>query len=332
MSNGFQLNAGNKITFKNGTIVGATATAGAGTDWKGTPAILIQNYCDLTLEQMTVKGGDETCYTLSNNNGEIVIDGSTIVAGKGTKYGPFAFDVCRYANYPSVHVTVKGASVIEGNVEISGTIGDNQSRQLDIEGVTFKGAFKVVNQPANIAISGGTFSDAVLPEYCAAGFIPTANDDGTYGVKAGAYVAVTLGGVKKEMPFPDAWLADNIGADASSWTTAALEGKAENGLAKWQCYLFGLDPNKKEAKVVATAGQGTDEKIPLAVANADASASPLVKDGYVTVAYVLMGSNDRTVWTQVATSNKRDGLVIPLTGTTYKFYRVDVTVTSAEGN
>lgn len=331
-SNGFQLNAGNRITFKNGAIVGATATAGAGTDWKGAPAILIQNYCDLTLEQMTVKGGDETCYTLSNNNGEIVIDGSTIVAGKGTKYGPFAFDVCRYANYPSVHVTVKGASVIEGNVEISGTIGDNQSRQLDIEGVTFKGAFKVVNQPANIAISGGTFSDAVLPEYCAAGFIPTANDDGTYGVKAGAYVAVTLGGKKKEMPFPDAWLVANIGADAATWTTAALEEKAANELAKWQCYLFGLDPNKKEAKVVATAGQGTDEAIPLTVANADASASPLVTGGYVTVAYVLMGSNDGTAWTRVATSDKRDGLAIPLTDTTYKFYRVDVTVTSAEGN
>ena len=336
-SNGFQLNAGNKITFKNGAIVGATATAGAGTDWKGAPAILIQNYCDLTLEQMTVKGGDETCYTLSNNNGEIVIDGSTIVAGKGTKYGPFAFDVCRYANYPSVHVTVKGASVIEGNVEISGTIGDNQSRQLDIEGGTFKGAFKVVDQPANIAISGGTFSDAVLPEYCAAGFIPTANDDGTYGVKKGAYVAVTLGGEKKEMPFPDAWLVANFGADAATWTTEALEEKAANELAKWQCYLFGLDPNKKDAKVVATAGQGTDEAIPLAVANADASASPLVTGGYVTVAYVLMGSNDMgsndgTAWTPVATSDKRDGLKIPLTGTTYKFYRVDVTVTSAESN
>lgn len=196
-SNGFQLNAGNRITFKNGAIVGATATAGAGTDWKGAPAILIQNYCDLTLEQMTVKGGDETCYTLSNNNGEIVIDGSTIVAGKGTKYGPFAFDVCRYASYPSVHVTVKGASVIEGNVEISGTIGDNQSRQLDIEGVTFKGAFKVVNQPANIAISGGTFSSEVPPEYCAAGFIPAANGDGTFGVKEGAFVA-EIGTVKYE--------------------------------------------------------------------------------------------------------------------------------------
>ncbi len=189
-SNGFQLNAGNRITFKNGAIVGATATAGTGTDWKGAPAILIQNYCDLTLEQMTVKGGDETCYTLSNNNGEIVIDGSTIVAGKGTKYGPFAFDVCRYASYPSVHVTVKGASVIEGNVEISGTIGDNQSRQLDIEGGTFKGAFTVAgNIPANIAISGGTFATAIDETYCAAGFIPTKNADGTYGVKEGAYVA-----------------------------------------------------------------------------------------------------------------------------------------------
>ena len=197
-SNGFQLNAGNKITFKNGAIVGATATAGAGTDWKGAPAILIQNYCDLTLEQMTVKGGDETCYTLSNNNGEIVIDGSTIVAGKGTKLGPFAFDVCRYASYPSVHVTVKGASVIEGDVEISGTIGDNQSRQLDIEGGTFKGAFTVVgNIPANIAISGGTFATAIDETYCATGFIPTKNADGTYGVKEGAYVA-EIGTVKYE--------------------------------------------------------------------------------------------------------------------------------------
>ena len=132
------------------------------------------------------------------------------------------------------------------------------------------------------------------------------------------------------MPFPVAWLKTNIGADPSSWTTAALDAKAENGLAKWQCYLFGLNPKKEDAKVVATAGQGTEAAIPLAVTNADAS--PLVTGGYVKVAYVLMGSNDRTTWTQVATSDKQDGLAIPLTGTTYRFYRVDVTVTSAEGN
>ena len=41
----------------------------------------------------------------------------------------------------------------------------------------------------NAAVSGGTFSSAVKEEYCATGYIPTANADGTYGVKAGAYVA-----------------------------------------------------------------------------------------------------------------------------------------------
>lgn len=159
------------------------------------------------------------------------------------------------------------------------------------------------------------------------------NGETWYRIAALQKIAITFDDSKTvALPFATDWLKAHVGEGEASWTTAALEEKAENGLAKWQFYLFGLDPNKKDAKVVATAGQGTDKAIPLAVANADASASPLVTGGYVTVAYVLMGSNDRTAWTQVATSDKRDGLAIPLTGTTYKFYRVDVTVTSAEGN
>lgn len=159
------------------------------------------------------------------------------------------------------------------------------------------------------------------------------NGETWYRIAALQKIAITFDDSKTvALPFATDWLKAHVGEGEATWTTEALEEKAANELAKWQCYLFGLDPNKKDAKVVATAGQGTDEAIPLAVANADASASPLVKDGYVTVAYVLMGSNDGTAWTQVATSDKRDGLKIPLTGTTYKFYRVDVTVTSAEGN
>lgn len=163
------------------------------------------------------------------------------------------------------------------------------------------------------------------------------NGETWYRIAALQKIAITFDDSKTvALPFATDWLKAHVGEGEASWTTAALEEKAANGLAKWQCYLFGLDPSKKDAKVVATAGQGTDEAIPLTVANADASASPLVTGGYVTVAYVLMGSNDRsndgTAWTQVATSDKRDGLAIPLTGTTYKFYRVDVTVTSAEGN
>ena len=159
------------------------------------------------------------------------------------------------------------------------------------------------------------------------------NGETWYRIAALQKIAITFDGSKTvALPFATDWLKAHVGKGEASWTTEALEEKATNGLAKWQCYLFGLDPRKEDAKVVATAGQGTDKAIPLTVANADASASPLVKGGYVTVAYVLMGSNDGTAWTQVATSDKRDGLAIPLTGTTYKFYRVDVTVTSAEGN
>lgn len=40
-----------------------------------------------------------------------------------------------------------------------------------------------------ISVSGGTFSSEVPADYCAEGFIPTANADGTYGVKEGVYVA-----------------------------------------------------------------------------------------------------------------------------------------------
>ena len=194
-TNAFQLLKGNKITFQNGTIKGVSKNTKPAEDtpnWHGAPAMVIQNYCDLTLKNMTVSGGDETVYTMSNNNGDVVIEDTTINAGgaKGYSYGPFAFDVCRYDTYPSVSVTVRGNSVINGNVEISGAIGEGQNRQLNVENGTFNGTFNVSgNVPANIAISGGTFTSAVPAEYCAEGFIPTKNTDGTFGVKVGAYVA-----------------------------------------------------------------------------------------------------------------------------------------------
>ena len=61
--------------------------------------------------------------------------------------------------------------------------------------------WRITNDAANAgakpAVSGGTFSSAVPAKYCAEGFIPTANADGSYGVKAGAYVA-QIGDVKYE--------------------------------------------------------------------------------------------------------------------------------------
>lgn len=164
-TNAFQLLEGNKITFKNGAIVGVTEGTKPAEDtpnWHGAPAIVIQNYCDLTLDNMTVSGGDETAYTMSNNCGTVTIKDTTINEGKAKGSpigGPFAFDVCRYSSYPAVSVTVTGDSVINGDVEVSGEIGEGQSRQLTINSGKFYGKFKVANEPANITINGGEFVD-----------------------------------------------------------------------------------------------------------------------------------------------------------------------------
>ena len=218
-SNGFQLLKGNTIVMRNGSIFGDAGVAGDDTtQWSGSPAIMIQNYINLTLDGMTVKGGKQTCYTLSNNNGDTVIKDSTIIAGQNPQAGgPFAFDVCRYASYPSVSVTVEGKSVIDGCVDVSGTIGEGQSRQLTITGGTFSKPISVSAQPANISISGGTFAAAVPADHCAAGYAPTANADGTYGVKLaeGAYL-----------------LQDYRTGGQASWTYPTQEGMAFAGWYK----------------------------------------------------------------------------------------------------
>ena len=218
-SNGFHLLKGNTIVMRNGSIYGDASVAGDDTtQWSGSPAIMIQNYSNLTLDGMTVKGGKQTCYTLSNNNGDTVIKDSTIIAGQNKQVGgPFAFDVCRYASYPSVSVTVEGNSVINGCVDVSGTIGAGQSRQLTITGGTFSKPISVSTQPANISISGGTFANEVPADYCAAGYAPADNGDGTYGVKLpdGAYA-----------------LQDYRTGDQASWTYPTQEGMAFVGWYK----------------------------------------------------------------------------------------------------
>ena len=122
-TNAFQLLQGGKVTFKNGSIVGVaegTKPAEDTPDWHGAPAIMIQNYCDLTLDNMIVTGGDQTVYTMSNNCGNIVINNTTINAGKAQGYGsgPFAFDVYGGWYKDNVTVTVKGNSVINGDIEL----------------------------------------------------------------------------------------------------------------------------------------------------------------------------------------------------------------------
>ena len=145
MSNGFQLNKNNKITFQNGAIYGDASVAGDDTtSWSGAPAILIQNYCDLTLSGMKVSGGSNTVYTMSNNCGNVVIENTTINAGRGSSNrAPFALDACGYSDYTGVSVTVKGTSAINGDIEVSRSAKNKNAVTLTLESGTVNGKLKI---------------------------------------------------------------------------------------------------------------------------------------------------------------------------------------------
>lgn len=133
-ANAFQLMMGSNLTFRNGVITTESASG----------KILIQNYSNLKLEGVTLKGGPHTAYTLSNNNGNVTIGaGTNIYAGGASPKA--AFDVCRFADYESVVVTVeKGAGEIVGVIETSVS-----------GGATGKG-------PIGLNINGGNLSKATL--------------------------------------------------------------------------------------------------------------------------------------------------------------------------
>ena len=97
-----------------------------------------------------------SAYTLSNNNGNIVIDDTTI---KANPAGGFAFDVCRYASYPSVKVTVEGNSVINGDVEVYASNSDpKEGFSLNLKSGTMTG--DIVVTPSAAAAMAATLEKA----------------------------------------------------------------------------------------------------------------------------------------------------------------------------
>lgn len=186
----FQLLKDNKITFTNGTIYSAKAK------------MLVQNYSDLTLDGMTLTLNNTSytsAYTLSNNNGNVVIKDSEINANPA---GGFAFDVCRYSSYPSVNVTVKGSSAINGDVEVSAS-GSNAMNGFSLMLESGEISGNLVIDASAAAAMAATPEKAVIKENdtfgqaAPAGFKWVSNGDGTSTLKACEYVA-TIGNVQYE--------------------------------------------------------------------------------------------------------------------------------------
>lgn len=197
-TNAFQLLMGSNLTFQNGVITTESASG----------KILIQNYSNLKLEGVTLKGGPSTEYTLSNDNGNVTIGARTNIYAGGA--GPkAAFDVCRFAGYESVVVTVeKGAGEIAGVIETSvfGAATGKGPFGLNINGGNLSNAklvcidesaeaIKVVKDPsvALAAPDGHEWVDGTLvkpSEKAVAAVVKPSGDVATFAKLADALAAV----------------------------------------------------------------------------------------------------------------------------------------------
>lgn len=181
-TNGFQLLKGATVVMQNGTLTSDKAI------------ILIQKYCDLTLDDMLLDGTNTNQYVLSNNNATTIITGDTqIIAADGS----FAFDVCYWDAYDAVKVVFDDAFTgsITGGVEYgtysyTGTVQEwYQNTSIEVNG---NGRFDITIEvqnydgadaaEANINIAGGTFVNPVAGEYIADGFMIYQREDGSYTV------------------------------------------------------------------------------------------------------------------------------------------------------
>lgn len=189
-TNGFQLLKGSTVAFKNGTINAGKAK------------IVIQNYANLTLEDVTVdaRNGAVCQYACSNNCGTVNIIGNTSIYAAA---GQAAFDVYYWpkGGYDEgVTVNVNTTGTIDGRIEYTNDGSDQANvagkAKLNIQSGNFTGTFSItkgVEGKTGIIVSGGSFTDtSTIENYLAPGLkleggkvvsatTPPADDDGDDG-------------------------------------------------------------------------------------------------------------------------------------------------------
>lgn len=161
-TNGFQLLKGANVTIKDGKITSTKAK------------ILIQNYCNLTLQNVVLDGRylvGSAPYTLSLNCGNIKITGSTSILAKT---GGVAFDLYYWPKggySEGVQVTVDTTGTISGPIELTedgkeGAAAAAAKNSLNIQNIRFEGAISNYlgeHDKDVVSINGGVFSESASP-------------------------------------------------------------------------------------------------------------------------------------------------------------------------
>lgn len=152
------LKESDSVILKNGTLDIASPT-----EESGKFKMVLQNYCNLTLDNMKIDGTNllgEKPYAMSNNHGDVSINNSTIIA----KDGDVALDVYYWpkngTNYiDGVSVTVKN-SEIDGRIEVLRDnydyIKEGYKHNLTIKGGKLVGGQHVNGNGGQLATVGTT--------------------------------------------------------------------------------------------------------------------------------------------------------------------------------
>ena len=171
-TNGFQLLRDSTVVFKNGTLTAVSSPA---------CQILVQNYCDLTLDNMELNASTTTGYVVSNNYGSLTITNGTGINASSSGY---AFDLYYWPSNTYVEgmtVTVEDGT-INGNIQY-GTDNTETAKDffgkavLRINGGSFNGnieTYALSGLDPDISITGGTFSSDVSA-YVAEGYKQVGN-------------------------------------------------------------------------------------------------------------------------------------------------------------
>lgn len=229
-TNIFQLFKDSTVTLKNGTIDVASSTAPSGNFKMG-----LQNYCDLTLENMVIDGSNlqgSAPYTMSNNHGNVVIKNSTIIAKEGgVALDAYYWPSNGYADGVSVTVT---DSIIDGRIEVTvdgkKAIGDN-THSLSISGGTLVGGLTATDGGqlytvgttflSNVAINNNTATNRGGGIYNA---VQNASDGGIAGRGQLTLDSVSFSG-NKAAQGGAIYNAGTLTADAVSFSNNSATGK-----------------------------------------------------------------------------------------------------------
>ena len=204
----FQLLKDSTITMKDGAIVADCTGA----------KMIIQNYCNLTLDNMILDataGNNNVVYVVSNNCGKVVITNGTTITAKTTGV---AFDVYGgFQNYGDVSVTLEAGATVNGKVEVARGTGTQNKNTLTVTGGTVNGELVVTeNEKTEVSVTGGTFSTDVT-EYLAEGKILQKNGD-TYTAVTNS--AITSGTYTSEPTVPSGYKATKN--DDGTWTVSKV--------------------------------------------------------------------------------------------------------------